>query len=270
MMRVTTVLALVFTLALYLGCSSSSSDSTTPAPPAATTGTLTIAGSATLANALTAPMLALDSKPTISGTPTSVKIKAYRVYLAQNADCSNPVLVGDKDTTADYQELTGATRPILFSAASVTPGTYNCLILKVSDVFKFTPDAAAQANSAGVCVAGTEVNFDIHKTETPTELWYDLETGGTNIGEGTHAAASEQTVFMFLSTDRDAARAHNPLIASTQGMPLLNPVTITAGQTTKSAFVIDPTDRMSVVNIGFPTPTPYCWLEGFVPQFVTQ
>jgi hypothetical protein len=53
-------------------------------------------------------------------------------------------------------------------------------------------------------------------------------------------------------------------------MPLLNPVTITAGQTTKSAFVVDPTDRMSVVNIGFPTPTPYCWLKGFVSQFVSQ
>lgn len=270
MMRLTTALALVFMLALYSGCSSSSSDTTDTTPPPATTGALSVTGSATLTNALTAHMLALDSKPTITGTPTSVKIKAYRVYLAQNADCSNPVLVGDKDTTADYQEFVGAIKPILFSAPSVSAGTYNCLILKVSDVFKFTPDEAAQANSGGVCVAGTEVNFDTHKTEPQPELWYDLETGGTNTGEGTHAAAFEQTVFFFLSTDRDAAIAHNPLIASTQMLPLLNPVTITAGQTTKTAFVVDPTDRMSVVNIGFPTPTPYCWLEGFIPQFVTQ
>ena len=269
MVRLTASLALVFLLALASGCSSSSSSDTPPADNSK--GSLTITGSPTLTNALASPMMALDSKPTITGTPTSVKIKAYSVYIAQNADCSSPVLVGDKGATADYQELMGATKPILFSAPSVTAGTYNCIILKISDILKFTPDTEAQTFSGGVCVAGTEVNFDIHKTETPTELWYDLDTNATNTGVGTFGASSEQTVFIYASMDPTAVMAHNSLIASTQILPLLNPITITAGQTVKTAFVADPTNRMSVipVNNGVTT-ADFCWLEGFIPQFVTQ
>jgi hypothetical protein len=265
MKRISSLCALAFLLTLFTGCSGSSSSSPVPS----TKGSFTVSGSSTVSGALTAPNL--YSKATISGTPTSVKIKAYRVYLAANADCSNPILVDNKDTTADYVDLMAATKPILFSADSVAPGTYQCMILKLSDIFKFTPDATAESVSGGVCVAGNERGFDIHKTEVPTELWYDLQTGGTNTGEGTIATSVEQTVFLFASTDPSAVSANNALIASTQLGTLLNPVVITAGETTKAAFVVDTTDRMSVIPYDNGSGTQdYCWLEGFDAQFLAQ
>jgi len=261
MNRLSALLAVVVLCTLFSGCGGSSSTSTQVAP---TTGSLTVAGSPTVTNALSAPKLYSAQKTTIDGDPTSVKIKAYKIYLAQNANCSNPVLVGDKTATAVYQELLGATKPTLFTASSVTPGTYNCMIMKVSDVFKFTPNATAVANSGGLCTANTEVSFDIHKTEIPDELWYDLDTHGTNTGAGTFATAVEQTVFLYASTNPGAITANNSLIASTQVFPAMpNPVVITAGQTTKAAFVVDTINRMSVS-------TGFCWLEGFVPAFISQ
>lgn len=259
---------LVLLSLVFAGCSGSSSSQTTVNDT--TTGTLSVTGSPTLAGALSAPAIRSAPKATIPGTPSSVKMKAYKVYLARNADCSSPVLVGDKASTADYQDLMAAAKPVLFTAATVTPGTYHCMVLKVSDVLKFTPDAAAQAASGGVCVAGAEISFDIHKTEIPAELWYDLDSGGTNTGDGTLATAVEQTVFLFASTDPSAILAHNSLIVSTQVGTIVNPVVITAGQTTKTAFVVDTTDRMSVIpyNDGVTT-ADRCWLEGFDASFVT-
>lgn len=262
MKRVSAILAAGFLVAVFSGCSGGGGDSS----PAPTTGSLTVTGAPTVGNAFTAPALkAARAATLISGTPVSVKLKAYKVYLAQNADCSNPVLVQDKTTTADYQEL--MTKPTLFSADSVAAGTYNCMILKVSDIFKFTPDATAQTASGGVCVANQEVNFDILKVESPAENWLDIETGGTVAGDGAIGASVEQIVFLFASTDPTAVTANNNLIHPHQMGQILNPIVIKPGQNTKSAFVFDTTNRMSVI----PTVNgDFCWLEGFTAQFVTQ
>ena len=250
----------------YLGCSSGGSSSA----PAPTTGSLTVTGSPTLTNAFSTPLLySSQATTTISGTPSSVKIKAYKIWISQNASCADPVLVADNTASAAYVDV--MTKPTLFTASSVTPGTYHCLILKVSDIFKFTPDATAQAASGGVCVAGTEVSFDILKVETPAENWLDLETGQTVAGEGAIGNSVEQTVFLFASTDNTAISSAYPLIYHNQMGNLTSPFTITAGQTTKAAFVVDTTDRISVIpgnNNG--TITNYCWLEGFNAQFLTQ
>lgn len=263
MANVTVSLALVFMLAICSGCSGSSSGSA-DSPPQPTTGTLSVTGSATATNALGIIALASSPKATIDGAATSVKIKAYKVYLAQNADCSSPMLVGEK-TAADYQELVAATKPILFSSASVTPGTYHCMILKLSDIIKFTPDQTAVANSSGWCTAGTEVAFDVLKAETPPISWYDLDSNSMTTGEGTFGASIEQTVFLAASTN--AAAVTGPL-TSQQVLTITNPVVITAGQTTKTALVIDTAQRISVIDMG--VPPSYCWLEGFSASFVTQ
>ncbi len=261
------VVALVVVIAFFQACGSSSPSAPTPTPtPTPTTGTLTIKGSTSLSGGFSLDGFArLAAAPQmLPGTPTSVKVKTYKVYLAANADCSNPQLIQDKSATADYQDFTG--RPTLFSA-SVTAGSYNCVAIKINDVMKFAPDATAQAASSGVCVAGRETQFDILKVDDPVENWYDVESGGTTGGQGSYAIPVSQDVFLFITTNRSAVTATNPRVDTHQLVPLANPLVITASQTTNASFVFDFANRMAVIVDGLGT---FCWLEGAAAQFVGQ
>lgn len=241
----------------------------------ASTGSLTITGSPTAVTLSGMGRSAATSL--INGTPSSVKIKAYKIYLAENADCSNPVLVADNSATADYVDL--MSRPTLFSASSVAPGTYNCMIVKMSDILKFTPDAVAEEASSGVCTAGQEYTYDIVKVETPPESLYDIETGETIPGAGTFGVPVEQTVFLFGTTDcttmdekgtcstPNSVTTANPSVHYHQMFKSANPIVITAGQSTEAELVFDFTDRGSVVDADS---TYYCWLEGPTMQFIAQ
>jgi hypothetical protein len=243
------------------GGSKSSGNPTQPSTPASTTGTLTIKGSSSASGALWGGFMTTNGPPQmLPGTPTSLKVRMQKVYLAANADCTNPVLVQDKGA-GDYQDLVG--KPTIFSG-SVAAGTYNCLALKISDIMKFTADATAAAASNGVCVAGRENDFDILKVEQPAENWYDVETGGTIAGAGTYGAAVEQNVFLFISTNPSAVTAANARVHVHQLVPLVNPVVIKTSQVTNGAFVFDAANRIAVTQEAF------CWLEGAIAQFVGQ
>ncbi len=262
------LLALGVSAFIVIGCfhacggSKSPATPTQPSNPTPTTGTLTIRGSSSAAGALWGPgFMTMNAPPVmLPGTPTSLKVRMQKVYLSTSADCSNPVLVQDKGT-GDYQDLAG--KPTVFSG-SVAAGTYNCLVLKISDIMKFTPDAAAQAASGGVCVAGRETDFDILKVEDPVENWYDVDTGGTVAGAGTYGNAVAQSVFLFISTSPAAVTAANARVHVHQLVPLANPMIIKASQVTNGAFVFDAANRMAV------TQQTFCWLEGASAQFVGQ
>jgi hypothetical protein len=86
-------------------------------------------------------------------------------------------------------------------------------------------------------------------------------------GEGEIGTSVEQVVFLFASTDPTAVTANHNLIHPHQLGQILNPLVSKPGQNTKSAFVFDTTDWMSVI----PTVNgDFCWREGFTAQFVTQ
>ncbi len=241
------------------GGSSPAAPSPTPTPTP-TTGTLTIKGATSATGTFSVAGLMTSSAPPVMlpGTPTSVRVRMQKVFLSANADCSNPVLVQDKGA-GDYQDLVG--NPTLFSG-SVAAGTYNCLALKVSDIMKFTPDAAAAGASAGVCVAGRENDFDILKVEDPAENWYDVDTGGTITGAGTYGSPVAQNVFLFISTNPTAVTAANGRVHIHQLVALKNPMVIKPSQVTNGAFVFDAANRIAI------TQGSYCWLEGATAQFV--
>lgn len=242
-------------------CGGGSSSPSSPTPnPTPTAGTLTIRGASSASGAFSIRSLGPTAAPVmLPGTPSSVRIKAYKVYLAANADCTNPVLVQDKGGS-DYVNVAG--RPTLFSA-SVAPGTYNCMILKMSDVMKFTPDAAAQAASKGVCTAGQEKDFDILKSD---ESWYNAETNGSTAGAGGYATPVAQDVFLFFSTNGSATggRVHFHQLVSLPG-----PVVIRSAEVTNGAFVFDFSGKMAVISESDVGPY-YCWLEGVRTEYVGQ
>ncbi len=252
---------------VILGCGGGGSS--TSAPPS-TTGTWTVTGAPTVSGAFSVPTLYTAQAATIMGTPTSVKMKPIKIFLAENADCTNPVLVQDKTGSAVYEDIVG--KPTLFSSTTVTPGTYHCMIVKMTDILKFTPDSTAEIDSSNVCMAGQEYSFDIFKTESPVaENWYDLETNSTIPGDGTPGTPVEQTVFLYVTTDQAAAMAANNLIHLHQTGPLGSPLVITAGAETKSAMVVDVANSMSVLqDTQVVPPTNYCWLEQLNTSFITQ
>ena len=208
--------------------------------------------------------------------------EGLQVLPGQNADCSNPVLVQNNDAGAAYMDF--MLKPTIYSGA-VAAGTYNCMIVEASDLIKFTTGTNAGAITGGVCNDGATYTFDAYKTENPLEHWYDIVTGSTTTGNGSYTGAVDQTVTFFMSTGvtprlgdplksdgtaiRNAPGGVYSSVLDQQAIQLLNPIVITAGASTKAAFVVDPTGRVDTVNDGMGSGD-LCWLEGATISFITQ
>jgi len=82
----------------------------------------------------------------------SLKVKLYKFYVSLATDCSDPVLVYSNDDP-EYANMSGQEE--LFSE-ELNDGTYNCVIIEMSDMIKFTP-----ADTIGACEAGTEHTRDV-------------------------------------------------------------------------------------------------------------
>jgi hypothetical protein len=130
------------------------------------------------------------------GAAAALTIKLYALYLSPNADCSNPTLV--QDLGASGAERDFMTNPVLFSATPAA-GTYQCVMLKMSDVLRIKP-----ATSFGGCVAGTEYAGDIYRDGEND--WVDV-TGATITGSGSDAAPVDSHVTLFMARDTSAAIA---------------------------------------------------------------
>ncbi len=267
---------MVCTAALIWSCSGGGGgSSSTPG----TTGTLVITGATSTTTAFAKPLTLNQTlmAPTLYSmvTVTSVQLKPYRFYLAKNADCSNPILVQNNDATAVYEDF--MLNPTVYSG-SVEAGTYNCLIVESSDLIKFTTVTGATTATGGVCNDGATYTFDTYKTENPIENQYDIVTNTTTTGSGTYYVPVEQKVTFFMSTgvtpkglksDGSVIRTAYPSVLDTQAIQLLSPIVITAGGSTKAAFVVDPTGRVDTVNDGSGGGD-VCWLEGATINFITQ
>jgi hypothetical protein len=265
MKRLITVLLACALAATFVRCGGGDSPAT---PPGTNTGTLTIKGSPTAASAFQAPArtqaaVRLLGPGVYNGAPTSVQVKMHAIYLSPYDNCSAPVLVQDKDVSSDYQEIMDS--PTLFSNA-VAPGSYRCMIVKMDDVTTFVPDNAAQTSTGGVCVAGTTYYNDGFKTETPPEVYWNLDNT-TQTGEGTYYTPVSQTQYIFITMDNNAVLTANQQINPHQVALLTNPITVAAGAETKGQFVFDFTNQFSIMNDGMGGGD-RCWLEGPAATYV--
>lgn len=135
------------------------------------------------------------------GDPASMAIGMYALYISPNADCSQPVLVGDNGATPVEKDF--ALTPVLFTATP-TAGTYQCLVLRMSDVIQFTSDV-----TSGHCAIDTPYRQDIYR-EGEND-WRDID--GTIIpSTGTDAAPLDDKVYIFIARDTAAvvARGYSP------------------------------------------------------------
>jgi hypothetical protein len=187
--------------AVLFALSACSDSSTSPGD----SPSLTIMGSSS-----TPPALALSSPRRLSfssagpqeggltGDPSSISLGMYALYISPNADCSDYTTVVDHGTTVDYKDF--ATNPTLFEG-SPADSTYNCVALRMSDVIRFQP-----ATTFGGCVAGTEYQQDIYRSDSDDDPWKDIDLNDV-VGTGSDEVPVDDHVTIVMTTDTTAAIA---------------------------------------------------------------
>jgi hypothetical protein len=172
----------------------------------------------------------------IGKDPASLKVKIFGVYASTSPQCTNPINVFLK-STAEYVDLLQG--PAL-GGGDLADGTYNCVIIKMSDVIKHTPKETDSS-----CVAGTEYSGEVCRAGGDGGLATGLD--GSPIactGDGSGTGVGDDTLFMFMTTDPGASSGNRafelPLAPGDgKGIKLGSPLVISS--TTKAKFVVDAT-----------------------------
>lgn len=167
-----------------------------------------------------------------AGDPASLKIKVLGVYASLSAQCTNPIQIF-LNNTGDYVDiLKGPT----LGGGDLPDGTYNCVIIKMSDVIKHVPLTTATS-----CIAGTEYTGDVCHTGDIVDAldMTPIHCAGSN---GPPSTPVEDVVYMYMSTDPSIVGGNNafkhPVTAGDgKGMRLLAPLVISS--TSKAKFVVD-------------------------------
>lgn len=190
-------------------------------------------------------VLGMQSLHAAPVSPSSLKTKIYKMAMSTSELCTDPVVIytNESPTETDFSDL-----PTIGSGA-IAPGTYKCVMLEISDTFKYTP----AENDGDQCIAGTEVTKAVCGADTPIKL---IES--TTLGSCT---AGEDRMPVYISTlstldgtdtawdaagcdgDTDCNGSLPPTVAiPTRGTKLSAPIVIS--EDTTGTFVIDLTDAL--------------------------
>jgi len=189
----------------------------------------------------------------IIGSPTSFKVRVYRAYLSTNTNCSDPVLLQDYGSSG--QEFNMFTGPTLFTG-SPAAGTYNCLIMEISDNLKLTVDQTAVNNHPGCQNTTTEYTHDVYRNgDSDDGQWVNI-SGGSIDATGNRPAPGADRVAVFASTSAShvGVVANGIQVHQNQWMPLSGAMTSPGSIT----YFWDATNGISNANEGG---TDYCVIE---------
>jgi hypothetical protein len=148
---------------------------------------------------------ALLVSPSLMAVPvgtSKAEVKLYKAYISANGDCSSPTVFYDaeddtdnatrtQDANGNYYIVYDMNGGETITEATITEGTYNCVIFKMSDQITFSPDA----DEGALCVSGQDYTIDVCWAG---ESVYDPEnetTGNCTSGRGT-----DDTVWIYIST----------------------------------------------------------------------
>jgi hypothetical protein len=192
----------------------------------------------------------VTSQPAFLGTPTKLVMSVYALWLSPNTDCSDAVEVENYGDTPEDFDLIDS--PTLFSGTP-TPGTYQCLIMKISDNITFRSDATGVADNPSCVSTTTDHVFDIYRDDSGDDgTWIDID-GNTIAATGAVGDPGDDIVYIFGSTTPADLVAAG--VSVNQLLPLNSALTLPGSAT----FVFDFTDQVSTNNN---TGTDYCWVEG--------
>lgn len=131
--------------------------------------------------------------------PTSLKVKVYQIAVAENADCSDPQVIFTSTAGSEKDFITNPT----LGSGSLADGTYNCVMITMDDVIKFTP----LANDGATCTAGTEYAIDLCRVGEDTDLLESTTTTSTacvGTDQSVSAGGIANKVTLYLRTTSPA------------------------------------------------------------------
>ena len=185
---------------------------------------------------LCTPAWALDA--------SSLKLQVYSVMLSTSPLCTSPVTVFSSATPTEVDFLATPT----LGSGNPPDATYHCVIIKMSDLIKFTPSA-----SAGLCMAGTQYTADVCRSDNGGTTQAPDAVGAPNACSGTDAAPVADTVHLYLTTNASAGTGGNTFMqptgpASTNGLNLTAPLVIAGAA--KSKFIVNATGKVGDDGVG--------------------
>ena len=188
--------------------------------PGAATLTVKGSGAAPPAGLMTAAVVRGGNTASVvqSGTPASLTLTVYALYISHNDDCSAMQLVQDYFNVGVPKDM--MSNPVLFSG-SPAAGAYQCVAIKMSDVIHMAP-----ATSFGACVANADYPGDIYRAGQTD--WRDVNLNQI-IGTGTDSVPANDHVTIFMA--RNAAGAIARGLSVHQVIPLASDLVVPA-QTT--------------------------------------
>lgn len=182
-----------------------------------------------------------------ASSPASVFITIYAIGISTAADCSNPTIVSNYGTSGKRFDFAKA--PFL-GGAQISDGTYNCVILQMSDQITFTTSVAD-----GSCAAGSTYTIDVCRTDNscnyiPLTISGTTGTyGSSTAGTGTGTSVSADKVTLFLSTQstgngQSGGSFLQPTTnGSTNGFNIANPFVVSGSKS--GIFVANFTNKMN-------------------------
>ncbi len=169
---------------------------------------------------------------------SSLKLQVYSVMLSASPSCTSPVTVFSSAAPTEVDFLSSPT----LGSGNPADATYNCVIIKMSDLIKFTP-----SSTSGSCTAGTEYVADVCRTDNNGTTQAPDAVGAPTACTGTDSAPLADVVYLYLTTNASAGVGGNTFmqpigVNSPNGLNLTAPLVI-AG-TARSKFIVNATGKV--------------------------
>lgn len=186
---------------------------------------------------------ALLSANAVALDASSLKLQVYAVMLSTSPLCTSPVTVFSSTTATEVDFLSTPT----LGSGNPPDGTYNCIIIKMSDFIKFTP-----SSTSGSCTAGAEYVADVCRTDNSGTTQAPDATGAPTACTGTDPAPVADPVYMYLTTNASAGSGGQTFmqptgVGSTNGLNLTAPLVILGS--TRSKFVVNASGKVAGSDI---------------------
>ncbi len=184
---------------------------------------------------LSANAMALDA--------SSLKLQVYSIMLSTSPLCTNPITVFSSPNASEVDFLAAPT----LGSGSPPDGTYHCVVIKMSDLIKFTP-----STSSGSCTAGTQYVSDVCRVDNNGTTKAPDAVGAPAACNGTDAVPQSDAVYLYLTTNASAGTGGGTFTqpdstSSTFGLNLTAPLVISG--TARSKFVVNATGKVSGVDV---------------------
>lgn len=169
---------------------------------------------------------------------SSLKLQVYSVMLSTSAQCTSPVTVFSSATATEVDFLATPT----LGSGNPPDATYNCVIIKMSDLIKFTP-----SSPAGLCLAGTQYTADVCRSDNGGTTQAPDAVGTPTVCTGTDALPRSDIVYLYLTTNASAGSGGSTFMqptgpASTNGLNLTAKLVIAGAA--KSKFIVNATGKV--------------------------